>query len=152
MGAYQSPSAIQCGRVFPSPDSCHSVLEDMPATTKMEFFGQPENTSATVLLPQSVWQGKPHYETLFHLSLPFLIDCRVASVPCSLELNSTFDVAILDTGSWYEVWEATIALWSVCVRHRSRGSINSIGEFPEQSRYHSVLTRSSSQGIVAASP
>lgn len=152
MGAYQSPSAIQCRGAFPSSDSCHSVLEDMPATTKMEFFGNAENTSATVLLPQSVWQGKPHYETSIHFSHPFLIDCRVASVPCRLGLSSTFDVALLDTGSWYEVWEATIALWSVCTRHRSRGIIHSIGEFPEQSLYHSVLTRSSSQGIVAASP
>ena len=152
MGAYQSPSAIQCGEVFVSSDSCHSVLEDMPATTKMEVFGQLENTSATVLLPQGVWQGKPHYETSFHLSLHFLIDCRVANVLCRLELSSMDDVALLDTGSWYEVWEATIALWSVCTRHRSTGYMNSIGEFPEQSRHHSVLTRSSSQGIVAASP
>ena len=58
MGAYKTPSAIQCRGTFQPVKSCQDVLDDMPAGTKAEVFAPPGNSSATVLLPQAVESGK----------------------------------------------------------------------------------------------
>ena len=48
--------------------------------------------------------------------------CRLYVVPVSSSQPS-------DNASWYEMWEAASAIWSVCTRHGVGGSVNGIGEF-----------------------
>ncbi|CAF9943056.1 MAG: hypothetical protein ALECFALPRED_010502 [Alectoria fallacina] len=103
MGAYRQPSAIQCRGTFQPVNSCQDVLEDMPATTKAEVFAPPDNSSATVLLPQAVESD---------------------DALCLLRIFGTPS----DTASWYELWEATTAIWSVCTRQSRGGSLGGIGE------------------------
>ena len=102
----------------------------MPATSKIEVFSHTQNSSTTVLLPTTVKEGKPLFQISLYLSLALLVDRRIEDVSCSLGLIKNSATVASDTGSWYEVWEATIALWSVCTRQGMEGSIDSMGEFP----------------------
>lgn len=57
----------------------------------------------------------------------FLIYPQIDDTFCLLRIvdNSTTS----DTAAWYEFWEATTAIWSVCVRHGQGGSLGGLGEF-----------------------
>ena len=70
MGAYEAPSAVQCRGPISLMISCEDIIEDMPATTNMEIFAPPQNSSATVLLPQAVESGKLLNQTPIYLGLP----------------------------------------------------------------------------------
>ena len=61
MGAYKAPSAARCRGSFSPSASCEELLEDMPTSHGVEIFGLPQDSSATVLLPQAVESGKPFY-------------------------------------------------------------------------------------------
>ncbi len=71
MGSYKSPSAIRCGQRITFPDACQDILEDMPATTKMEIFGPPHTMSATVSVPQEFSSGRLVNQVLIYEGLSF---------------------------------------------------------------------------------
>ena len=57
MGAYKSPSAIQCDGKLRFPQNCVKVLDSMPATKTQEVFGLDIDHSATVKVPQDLSSG-----------------------------------------------------------------------------------------------
>ena len=42
-----------------------------------------------------------------------------------------FTAAASDTYTWYQLWEAGSALFSVCTRHQKGGSVRGLGAYNE---------------------
>lgn len=63
-------------------------------------------------------------------SLPVLITAllKKADLVCSANLFST---GKSDVASFYNIWEAVTAVFSVCVRHGKTGSVRGLGMFQE---------------------
>lgn len=94
---------VQCRGTFPTWQSCRDVLDDMPAGTDGETFGPPTDPAAGVHLPQQVESD----------------DSR-----CTLRL---FTKGASDASTWYRIWSAAVAVFSVCVRNRRGGSFRDLG-------------------------
>lgn len=107
MGSYNAPSGIQCQGKLPAPYSCEVVLEEMPADTTVQTFGPRADVSVTVPLPYTF---------------------RPADNRCQIRIFSTSSTSASDKALWYEVWEATVAIWSVCVRNYKGGSLHNLGD------------------------
>ena len=58
MGAYKSPSAIQCGGTLNAPQTCIKILDSMLATKNQELFGPSVDPSVTAELPQALFSGR----------------------------------------------------------------------------------------------
>lgn len=105
IAAYQPTSEIRCRGLFLPMESCENVLEDMPTTTETEVFGPLTDSTAQVHLPQAVQSD---------------------DTKCMLTIFGTSTTS--DKTSWYDIWEATAAIWSVCVRHGLGGSLSGVGD------------------------
>ena len=69
---------------------------------------------------------------------------------CTLEITPSSAKFTSDEASWYEIWEGTTAIWSVCLRHGEGGSVSGIGEFYTSSNGVATgLIRAGIQGTVA---
>ncbi|KAL9077235.1 MAG: hypothetical protein Q9161_000501 [Pseudevernia consocians] len=112
LGAYKPTSAIECSGSLPVSASCIDFLADMPATTDNETFGLPADPTANISLPQVV---------------------ESSDTQCQLTILADSSLRAPEMASWYEVWEATTAIWSVCGRHQQEGTLSGIGESHDQS-------------------
>lgn len=105
LGTYRLP--VTCRGTFTSWESCRHVLYDMPADKVQQVFGPRGDPAVTEDLPYQF-----HSEDL----------------GCSANMFST---GRPDVSSFYNLWEAATAVFSVCVRHRKTGSVRGIGEHGE---------------------
>ncbi|KAM0796912.1 hypothetical protein BDR22DRAFT_892841 [Usnea florida] len=102
LGTYQ-PN-VQCRGPFSAWKSCRYILGDMPALTRPEIFGPPEDHAVQIPLPQKV---------------------ESSDGKCLLTI---FGRGGRDETSWYKIWEAVTAVYSICTRQGKVGSFQGLGE------------------------
>lgn len=115
--------SVRCNS-FPGPpwNSCISIFSDMHADKNRQMFGHLPDQRVQVRLPISYKAGK---------ILPLLL-CRarsscIADRRCMVKIDITGQPTGL---SWYEVWEAVVALASTCVRGRQNcGKATGLGVY-----------------------
>lgn len=129
MGAYKSPSAIQCQGKMNYPQNCIKVLDNMPATKNREVFGIGFLRTTTVAIPQDLLSGTPTNQPPFPFPVcHFLTDYRIDDGKCVLNI-APLSVAPTVKASWYEMWEATVAISSLCARRSLEGSLSWMSKF-----------------------
>lgn len=102
LGTYQPD--VQCRGTFDAWDSCRSILGDMPVLTRTEIFGPEENPTVQVALPVSL---------------------QSSDDKCAMRI---FGKGRADATSWFKLWEAVSAVYSICLRHRMAGNFRGLGE------------------------
>lgn len=105
LGTYHRP--VSCRGALPTWESCKDILFDMPANKLPQVFGSPGDPTVTE-------------------DLPYRIESY--DVGCSANLFST---GKSDVSSFYEMWEAAIAVFCVCARYGRTGSVRGLGEHSE---------------------
>lgn len=121
LGKYDG--AVECRGTFTEWKSCTNVMADMPASTETLVFGPPEDPGAQVLLPHFIQSGKP---SGFTKGSNFTDD-RLDEDDKDCLSRIWYTKKESDTASWFKIWEAITAVYSVCVRHQQRGSIKGLG-------------------------
>ena len=133
MGSYKAPSEIQCRGNLLAPSSCEAVLEEMNAGTAVQTFGPHPKPLVTVPLPYILWSGKLAIQLFSSYVRSSLTRYRTDDSRCQVQIFSTSSASASDKASWYEVWEATVAIWSVCVRNHKGGTLRDIGKSHDHS-------------------
>ncbi|KAL8821487.1 MAG: hypothetical protein Q9191_007294 [Dirinaria sp. TL-2023a] len=106
LGTYQ-PS-IRCLGTIAAWESCPAILYSMEATTRSEVFGLGSDPRSEVVLPAIVSSDRGL---------------------CEMRVFTTRDS---DTTSWYELWEATVALYHACAKQDKGGVFSRLGQFGEK--------------------
>lgn len=96
---------VECRGTFPSWKSCTDVLAEMPASMETLVFGPEVDPDAQVILPHFV-------ESDDRKCLGRIWYSRKES----------------DTASWYTIWEAATAVFSICNRKQQSGSSRKLGD------------------------
>lgn len=122
LGTYDRP--VECRGAFPIWRSCTNVVAEMPASTETLVFGPETDPSAQVLLPHFIESGKP---SDFAKGLDFT-DYMLCKDDKDCLSRIWYTKKESDTASWFQIWEAITAMYSVCVRHRQKGTIRGIGK------------------------
>ncbi len=110
----------------PAWNSCVQVFGNMRASKKFRVFGSAEDPGVEEILPLGLEGGK-RAEPVNHFapgqrtaqlifSLPF--SSRIADRKCQLSIDIDGPATI---ALWYELWEATTAIATMCVRAKSKG-------------------------------
>ena len=95
----------------------------MPASIERLVFGPGVDPDAQVVLPHFVESGKPS-------------DCVRNSIISDNSLREDDGKCLgriwyvkeeSDTASWYKIWEAVTAVYSVCNRKQQRGTFRGLG-------------------------
>ncbi|KAF6237650.1 hypothetical protein HO173_003851 [Letharia columbiana] len=102
LGAYEMP--VTCRGTLATWESCRDVLYDMPADKVRRVFGPGSDPAVTE-------------------DLPYNIDS--SDLKCSANI---FSAGKSDVSSFYDIWKAVTALFSVCARHGKAGSVRGLGE------------------------
>ncbi|KAL8690696.1 MAG: hypothetical protein Q9224_004346 [Gallowayella concinna] len=96
---------VKCGRpiIMQNPEYSNEILRKMPATADQLGFGRWRVPGVRVVLPLKYSAVNPILKA---------------------ELAATVDVAKtnMETGSWYDIWSATVAILGMCVRQGKAGS------------------------------
>lgn len=132
LGTYQIP--VACRGTLRSWESCRDILYDIPADKIPRVFGPRGDPGVVENLPYNIGSGTSIAPFDFQLTFSKSSFHETEDVRCFANLFST---GKSDVASYYEIWEAVIALFSVCVRHGKTGSIRGIGMF--QARQESDL-------------
>lgn len=96
----------------PSWNSCVSIFSNMNAAKTRQTFGHLPDQRVQVRLPVTYKAGKNLRLLLHRACLLWIADRR-----CMVKIDITGQPTGL---SWYEVWEAVVALASTCVRGRQK--------------------------------
>lgn len=99
---------------FPGPpwSSCVSLFSEMPADKNRQTFGHLPHQRVQVQLPLTYTAGKI---LLFSVSMSHLL--YIADRRCMVKMDINGEPTGL---SWYEVWEAVVAVASACVHERQK--------------------------------
>lgn len=105
---------VRCNSLIGPPwTSCISIFADMYADKNRQTFGHLPDQRVEVPLPITYKAG-----IVLHLLVRRACSICLADRRCMVKL----DIAGQPTGlSWYEVWEAVVALGATCVRGRQKG-------------------------------
>lgn len=121
LGKYDRPA--DCRGTIPHYQDCRDILHDMNADKATRTFGPRTDPSVDTTLPYSFLSCElPGYCSDFTL-----VHRRLAHQRCSVTIYSVGT----DTASWYSLWEAVTAIYSVCARWKEAGSMRGLGEFAE---------------------
>ena len=123
LGTYDR--AVECRGTFVEWKSCVNVVADMPASTETLVFGPPADPGAQVLLPHFIESGKP---SNFAKGSNFTTDDRFGEDDKDCLSRIWYTKKESDTASWFQMWEAITAVYSVCVRNQQRGIIKGLGQ------------------------
>ena len=137
MAIYQ-PFAILCsGRTIPSAyeKSCQQMLDRMPVTKTPITFG-PIPSESTVNLPLVLTSRKFVFDLFIQFPALYHVYCislcanqrKAADQRCSMSIQTT---SLSDTFSWYQAWEAGVALTGMCVRQGRCGSRGLLGRLSQ---------------------
>ena len=121
LGTYQ-PN-VQCRGPFGAWSSCRSVLGDMPVLSRPEIFGSPEDHAVQIPLPQKVESSSSALFSCSFVKIKLIIT-YLGDGKCLLTI---FGRGGRDETSWYKIWEAVTAVYSVCTRHGKVGSFQGLG-------------------------
>lgn len=102
LGKYHLPAT--CHSTMPSWESCRVILYDMSADKVPRIFGPSSDPTVTENLPHKILS-------------PDLV--------CSVNVFTNGQPDVL---SYYEIWEAVVAVFSVCTRYGKPGSLRGLGE------------------------
>ena len=124
---------VQCyGRVNRQTmvPSCNSLANEMNASSKLAPFVSRHLSTESILLPHTTLDPGTYPKTssvMFQQELA-LIQMMKAGGGCRLKVS--FDARIRDPlqfSSWYTIWQAVVAINSMCIRIGQRGRWLSIG-------------------------
>ena len=136
LGKYHLPAT--CHRTMPSWESCRFILYDMSADKVPRVFGPSSDPTVTENLPHRIYSGEwdesPPFCSLCVLTTSF----EKADLKCSA---TVFTNGRPDVLSYYEIWEAVVAIFSVCTRYGKTGSLRGLGKFLGNYMNHSRATR-----------
>lgn len=121
LGTYDP--AVECRGTFPEWKSCTNVVADMPASTETLVFGPVADPGAQVVLPHFIESGK----LLDFAQGLGVTDARLREDDRHCLSRIWYTKKESDTASWFQMWEAVTAVYSVCVRHQQRGTIRALG-------------------------
>lgn len=154
---------VQCRGAFGHEwSSCRDILGDMPASGNRWVFGPRGLPGVQQGLPVSIDSCKcgesgivPGHVDIFHVTVaiigicllchPFLSQCGMltsaswnglADNKCIAKIFSTGKT---DLSTWYRIWEAVTAVFSVCVRAGKGGVSTGIGQSPFSSSFRRYL-------------
>lgn len=119
MGVYKPQ--VSCRGIFPSDASCRDIIYGMPASTTMQVFGPQSDPAASVKVPHTL----------------DAYDSKCVGQVFSASRGS-------DVDSWFSIWEAATAIFSMCLRHGRAGVARGLGE-----RNELFLTMTSPKLLVA---
>ena len=116
LAAYQA--AVECRGTFAPRESCSTIMDDMETTQESVTFAPSGDPAAQVPLPVVMRASKQylrHYCAI--LGCYFVGDGRSAARILGKS----------DTTSWYRIWEAVTAVYSVCARQGKGGIVRGLG-------------------------
>ena len=122
LGTYEAD--VDCRGTFAGWKSCKNVLSGMPVSTETLVFGPEADPGAQVILPHFIESGKPSDFAKGSNST----DDRLRKDDRECLSRIWYTQKKSDTASWFQIWEAVAAVYSVCVRHRKKGTIRGIGQ------------------------
>ncbi|KAL9068027.1 MAG: hypothetical protein Q9161_006472 [Pseudevernia consocians] len=96
---------VLCRGSFTSDASCRDIIYGMPASSITQVFGPQSDPAASVNIPHVLDSG----------------DNQCVGQIFSASRNS-------DTDSWFSVWEAATAIFSMCLRHGRAGVARGLGD------------------------
>ncbi|MCJ1451162.1 hypothetical protein MMC28_001497 [Mycoblastus sanguinarius] len=109
------PKDVHCGNIGPPGStvppiySCKNVVDNMPTSKDLEAFGKMGST------PQP------------EVTLPAYKVCTIALDRACVLVVGTFGPT--DTTSWYEIWEAAVAISGMCVCNGNVGAARGLGRY-----------------------
>ena len=135
LGKYHLPAT--CHRTMPSWESCRVILYDMSADKVPRVFGPRGDATVTEDLPQRILSGEcndsPPFCSLCVLTRSF----EKADLKCAVTVFTTGKSDVL---SYYELWEAVVAIFSSCTRYGKPGSLRGLGKYSGTYMNHSKAT------------
>ena len=107
-------------------ETCRAVLYDMAADKAPRVFGPASDPTVTEPLPHRIlsreYKGSPN---ILLAVPPDKMFYKKADLVCSA---SVFTNGRPDILSHYNIWEAVIAIYSVCTRYGKTGSLRGLGK------------------------
>ena len=106
--------------------SCAHIFADMKATTTRQVFGRGSEPRVEVSLPR-VLKASMYSPCECHVYVSLVvrsIDHATADARCMIEIGIQGKAT---TTSWYEIWEAVMAIVAMCVRADKGGKAYRIG-------------------------
>lgn len=124
LGQYHLPAT--CHRTMSSWETCRAILYDMAADKAPRVFGPASDPTVTESLPHRIFsrecKGSPTFCSLCLLTRLL----QKADLVCSATVFTNGQPDVL---SHYNIWEAVIAIYSVCTRYGKTGSLRGLGKF-----------------------
>ena len=123
---------------MPSWETCRPILYDISADKVPRVFGPGSDPTVTENLPCRIFSRECNVSPLFRSLCLLTKSLKKADLKC---LATVFTNGKPDVLSYYELWEAVVAIYSVCTRYGKPGSLRGLGKLLGNYMNHSRAIR-----------